>query len=71
MVEALPLTPKKIERVGAALKASGYRSAGHYMTAAKNEHLAEGYAWDARLDRAAALFNGRRWPADLSTLCPS
>ena len=57
MVEALPLTPKKIECVGAALKASGYRSAGNYMTAAKNEHLAEGYKWDARLDRAAALFN--------------
>ena len=56
MVEALPLTPKKIECVGAALKASGYRSAGNYMTAAKNEHLAEGYEWECQTGLRCGAF---------------
>ena len=57
MVEALPLTPKKIECVGAALKASGYRSAGNYMTAAKEHHIDSGGEWPASLQLAANRFH--------------
>ena len=54
---AWPLTPEKIAGVGALLKASGYRSAYNYLTAAKDEHIALGWPWTDQLARAAKLFN--------------
>ena len=53
----LPLTAAKIEAVGAALKAAGYRSTYNYMTAATDRHLEAGYRWEEILERAAKLYN--------------
>ena len=52
-----PLTPEKIDAVGAVMKKSSYRSCYNYSNAAKDEHIAQGYEWTPALDRAMKLFN--------------
>lgn len=42
-IEALPLTPPKLEGVMAALKAGGYRSAANYASRAKGLHILAGH----------------------------
>ena len=54
---AFPLTPEKIEGVGSLMKASGYRSADNYMSAAKEEHISLGYSWTEQLAQAALRFH--------------
>ena len=46
----LPLTVDKLHLLGALLKASGYRSAVAYLSAAKKEHIKLGFPWTGALD---------------------
>ena len=43
--------------VGAAIKKGLYRGPKKYMTAVKNLHISEGYAWSDLLGQAAHRFN--------------
>ena len=52
----LPLTQAKIEALGASLKVGGYRSAGNYLSQAKEHHIAAGFAWSDQLSLAARQF---------------
>ena len=54
--DPLPLTPCKIEAVGAMIKEGDYRSAKNYIKAAKDNHLAAGHEWSSILARSARLF---------------
>ena len=52
----IPLTPSKIEVVGAVLKASHYRSTKHSLSATKRHHRANEYPWNGQLDLAYTSF---------------
>ena len=54
--DMVPITPEKVEAVGAMLKRGKYRSAKHYNEAAKYKHLENGYTWSDGLVRAARRF---------------
>ena len=56
-VPVWPLTPEKFTGVGSLLKAGGYRSGYNYSSAAKDEHIAQGYEWTSALSRAHRRFN--------------
>lgn len=48
--EPLPLTPQKIFRVAAVLRASGFRSTYSYLCEVRQHHLRSGYVWTQELD---------------------
>mgnify|MGYP006999513922 FL=1 len=56
-VPVWPLTPEKFAGVGSLLKAGGYCSEYNYSSAAKDEHIAQGYEWSSALSRAHRRFN--------------
>ena len=56
-VPVWPLTPAKIDAVGAIMKKSSYRSCYNYSNAAKDEHIAQGHEWTPVLERSMRLFN--------------
>ena len=51
-VPALPLTVEKVLAVCALLRAGGYRTAGNYLSCAKDHHVAGGDEWSDQLARA-------------------
>ena len=51
-----PLTPKKVEVIGAILKISHYRSTKNYITAMKRHHRLQGYEWSDQLELAHSAF---------------
>jgi hypothetical protein len=52
-VEALPLTPSKIEAVLSMMKAGGYRGVANYLGLAKDKHVQSGEPWTLQLARAS------------------
>ena len=51
--DAVPLTPVTIYAVAAQMKDAGYRSFPNYMSAIKDLHVTEGFAWSEGLSAAA------------------
>ena len=50
--EPLPLTPSKLHRVSAVLRASNFRSAYSYACEMKQWHVRSGFEWNVELDLA-------------------
>ena len=55
--EILTLSPLNVMVFGAARKQSGYRGPKKFITAMKQLHTGEGYAWDSQLAQAQHRFN--------------
>ena len=53
---AVPLTPRKIEVIGAVLKESHYSSTKNYISAIKRHHRLLGFEWSDQLDLAYSSF---------------
>ena len=53
----VPLTPLKLEVIGAVFKRSGYRSCKNYVDAMKAEHILAGHPWSDQLDMCYSRFN--------------
>ena len=49
-VEAYPITVERLQLLGTLLKRAGYRSAGAYLSAVKNQHIRLGHPWTNALD---------------------
>ena len=49
-VEAFPITVERLQLLGTFLKRAGYRSAGAYLSAVKNQHIRLGHPWTDALD---------------------
>lgn len=47
--EPYPLTVNKVNRIGALMKAGGYRSAPQYFSCLKRQHILEGHQWTDQL----------------------
>jgi hypothetical protein len=50
-IPALPLIPSAISAIAAQMKSRGYRSYPNYLSAAKERHLDNDFAWTADLER--------------------
>ena len=49
-MEAHPITVERLQLLGTLLKRAGYRSAGAYLSAVKNQHIRLGHPWTDALD---------------------